>query len=109
MMKKAVLFFMLLSFAPFWDAAAFVNPTSPKTQGVVVSADAGARRFQIEVDGNVGLQMVFYVTDDTEYFASSMPASFDILQKGAFVSVVYTTNDDMTESIAETVTADTQK
>lgn len=109
-MKKAFLFFLLLSLMPFREAfAASVNPTSPKTQGIVVSADAGAGRFRIKVDGNVGLQMIFYVTGDTQYFSDSAPASFDVLQKGTFVSVVYTTNADMTESIAETVTAGTQK
>lgn len=111
---KRLLFFLMFLLTPFYaQSDKFINPTSPKTQGLVVSADSQTNSFKIEVDGNVGLQMIFYVTDDTEYFVSTPQGtetgSFSDIQNGAYVNVVYTTNDDMTESIAEEVTVDTQK
>ncbi len=86
-----------------------INPTSPETNGIVASIDREAGSFQIEVNGNEGLQMIFFIRSQTEFLwlangeGGSNKAAFSDLKPGMTVKVVYTTNNDMTESIAEQV------
>ncbi len=86
-----------------------INPTSPETNGIIASIDREAGSFQIEVNGNEGLQMIFFTRSQTEFLwlangeGGSNKAAFSDLKPGMSVKVVYTTNNDMTESVAEQV------
>lgn len=94
------------------ERASSVNPTSPDVWGRVVKSDPEAGNFQIAVRNSNGLQMVFFTNGDTVFFVKNAEGmakgGFSDIQTDRKVFVFYTISDDMTQTVAEQVTVDTQ-
>lgn len=114
-MKKIIFLAVFVFFNAAVSVSAEINPTSPTTQGKVVSADGSEGQFQIMVNGDEGLQMIFYTTPQTEYYHEKKTETylaeegFSLLVPGAEVSVIYTSNNDQTKSLARRVTVVSDK